>query len=248
MKLGVLIVTIALASIAKVGASGIELTLGVNAWQSTNSGSYGEASNALVTFSSEDDDVNQAYFLLEHPFPIIPSLRYSTYELADETSSTLERTFILGGQVYAVASSLQTHFKQKTSDLTLFYEVFDNQVLEFDLGLTFRDLETKVYVLNLDNTNESSVSDDDRATTFLYGAASLNLPLLNLTFGSETQYRNSENYDVEFAVDYAIGMLPLINPFVRVGVKTHRSDVIYSNNLSVQQDWDAVFLGVGISF
>lgn len=250
MKVGIILFISAAYSFMQpqAYASGLDLTVGANFWQNAPAGNYGEASDALIDFTSDDSDFSEFYFSLEHSFPLLPNFRYSSYEITDSNTLTLDRTFLLAGQVYRVASPLQTTFQQEVTDYTLFFEMFDNQVLEFDLGVTFRNLNGSLSALNTDEISEQSVNSDEHTLTMLFGAAAVNFPLLYFTLGSEANFYDNNTYDVEFSVDVALNMVPMLEPYVTFGLKKHKSEINYASNLFVQQDWENAFIGIGVTF
>ena len=100
----------------------------------------------------------------------------------------------------------------------------------------------------MDELSQQSINRDEHTLSMLYGSAAINLPLLNLTFASETNYHDVYNYDVKLSMDIALGMFPVFEPYITLGVKKHRSEINYSNDLYVQQNWQAAFVGVGVAF
>jgi len=143
---------LALSVLFSTQSHGIEITVGNNVWQQAPSGSYGEASDALIEFNESDDSFSELYLQIEHPFPLLPSVKYRRFSFDDAASLTLDKTFIMGGEVYSVASTLMTDFSETQTDYTFYYEAFDNRLFGIDLGLTLRDLESSASALKVGDT------------------------------------------------------------------------------------------------
>lgn len=225
-----------------------QITAGANYWQAENEVQAGEVADAQFTLNQEKESNNELFFSIEHPVPLLPNLRYLTSDVSVSGSQTLTQTYILSGRTYRVASTLDANYDYEYSDYSLYYELFDNQVLEFDLGVTLKDIDASLAVVNRQDANEASRRDASGIEPYIYTAAKLNLPLLNLGFSTHLNVKDSSTYDFEFAIEYQLGDMPAIQPYLQLGWKKQELDLEDFDSLYLKHSWDAAFAGIYFAF
>jgi len=142
MKARVVTAVISALLTANAQADSVGLHLGGQFWQSKATGVFGEQ-NSLGEVDAKKEQQNSYFFALEHPFPLLPHLRISKTSLdtSNQTSSTLDYsddTETAHVDVH-VDRVIDASFNVRYIDYTLYYQLFDNGLFSFDLGLTARD-------------------------------------------------------------------------------------------------------------
>jgi len=110
------------------------LYLGVDGWQSDNSGSFAQDGN-LQSFKFDDETFTSYYAALEHPVPLVPNIKLKYPELELNGDTTLDETFSFGGSDYVVGTQVGTVSDLSHIDYILYYEIFDNDLVSIDLGV-----------------------------------------------------------------------------------------------------------------
>lgn len=98
------------------------------------------------------------------------------------------------------------------------------------------------------NQTETSNRKASGIEAYFHGAGKLNLPLLNLSFGSQINAKDADNYDVEFSVLYELGWVPVIDPHLQLGWKKQELQLDDFDSLYLSHSWESVFAGVLITF
>lgn len=241
-------IIVSMASFQSEAATFFGVTAGANFWQSEAEVQAGEVADAQFTFKQKKESNTELFFTLEHPIPLVPNLKYLTSDLNVTGQQTLSQTYILNGQTFKVASTLAADYQYDYSDYSLYYELFDNKVLEFDLGVTLKDIDATYKVSNAADVNETASRTASGIEPYLYTSAKVKLPLLNLGFSSQLNVQDGSNYDFEIAVQYRLGNLPAIQPYLQVGWKKQEVDFEDFDSLYFKHSWDAAFAGIVFEF
>ncbi|RZQ54934.1 hypothetical protein C1E23_01215 [Pseudoalteromonas phenolica] len=132
-----------LAPVAKADML-LGLYLGAEGWQAENSGSFSE-NGELQTFEFEDQTFSSFYAALEHPIPLVPNLKLRYTELELNGDASLDAAFNFNGKKFQIADSSEPNLDLVTDfshmDYTLYYELFDNDLVSIDFGVTFKQFD-----------------------------------------------------------------------------------------------------------
>lgn len=246
MKAKTILLPITLATMAMPSdaATLLGVTAGANFWQSEATVQAGEVADAQFTLNQDKESNNELFLSLEHGLPIIPNFKYVTSDLSVQGRQQLTQTYILSGQTYRVASTLSANYQYDYSDYTLYYELFDNQAIEFDIGITLKDIDAEFAVANVNDASEASSRVASGIEPYLYSSAKLSLPLLNLGFSTVVNVQDGSNYDFELALQYQLATMT----YVQLGWKKQEVDFDDFDSLYFQHSWDAAFAGIVFSF
>jgi len=147
---------------ANVRADTVGLYLGSQIWQSEANGVLGEK-NTLINFDLKKEKPSYYFVAVEHPFPLLPNVSISSTTLETTGKTNLTQAFSFGGGKFPAEdvievpdgefiidtkldTKLNASFNVSYVDYTLYYELFDNGLFSFDLGLTGRDFDGTVTV------------------------------------------------------------------------------------------------------
>lgn len=144
MKKMVFTATLAVLLTANVKADTVGLYLGGQIWQSEASGILGEKNTPINANLKKEQQTN--YFVaIEHPFPLLPNLRISNTTLDSTGNNTSTQEYNDDNETSHVNVNVDVNidasFDVSYIDYTLYYELFDNGLFSFDLGLTARDFK-----------------------------------------------------------------------------------------------------------
>ena len=145
MKKIALAVTLASILSTNVQADALGIYLGGQIWDNQASGTFGDGSSQ-VDFNLADQTQNSFFIAFEHPVPLIPNIRIASTTLETEGSTTLNTEFEFDGQTFSENTNVNADFNISYVDYTLYYELFDNDLISFDFGLTGRDFDGDVTV------------------------------------------------------------------------------------------------------
>ncbi|MFT6984681.1 MAG: outer membrane protein [Psychromonas sp.] len=151
-------------------------------------------------YTGEFDDTNNfsGYLAFEHFMPLIPNAKLKYSDLSSEYSSDA------------------TEIKSSASNAILYYELLDNDLVEFDLGLAYTDLET-------DYNNLSATLGQG------YAAAKLHIPGVPMHAFAEIiagSINDDNATDAEMGVAYTFNPdSMLLNLSVRAGYRHQEAEI-----------------------
>jgi outer membrane protein len=143
----------------------------------------------------EDTNNVSGYIAFEHFIPLIPNAKVKYSDLSNDTN--------IGSNDSSAANAI------------LYYRLFNNSLLELDLGLAYTHFETDYSNLNADLGQ-------------LYGAAKVHLPGTSLHAFAEViaASATSDDYtDAEIGMAYTFNPDSLLNVAVRAGYRYQKAEI-----------------------
>tara|TARA_R110002012_G_C11524112_1_gene599799 strand:+ start:225 stop:986 length:762 start_codon:yes stop_codon:yes gene_type:complete len=236
-----------------VQADALGIYLGAQIWDNQASGTFGGGSSQ-VDFNLVDEQQNSFFVAFEHPLPLIPNARIASTSLTTKGMTTLDAPFEFGDEIFN--AEVSTNFDVSYVDYTLYYELFDNDLISFDLGLTARDFDGGVTVSTraTSGSNASTVSDSIAVTDIvpmLYIATNVGLPLTGLNLYAQGNFLSIDDhtlYDYEVGVSYELVDNLAIDVNINAGYRSVKLELDDLNDLYTNIEFDGVFVGTTIHF
>ena len=247
----------ALASVlsANVQADALGIYLGGQVWDNQASGTFGDGSSQ-IDFNLVDEKQNSFYIAFEHPLPLIPNLRVASTSLETDGMTTLDSDFDFDDETFLEGANVHADFDVSYVDYTLYYELFDNDLLSFDFGLTARDFDGDVTVSSQLTTNAGTVSQSDSIAVtdivpMLYVATNVGLPLTGLNLYAQGNFLSIDDhtlYDYEVGVGYELIDNLAVDVNINAGYRSVKLELDDLNDLYSDIEFDGVFVGTTIHF
>lgn len=247
----------ALASVlsANVQADALGIYLGGQVWDNQASGTFGDGSSQ-IDFNLVDEKQNSFYIAFEHPLPLIPNLRVASTSLETDGMTTLDSDFDFDDETFLEGANVHADFDVSYVDYTLYYELFDNDLLSFDFGLTARDFDGDVTVSSQLTTNAGTVSQSDSIAVtdivpMLYVATNVGLPLTGLNLYAQGNFLSIDDhtlYDYEVGVSYELIDNLAVDVNINAGYRSVKLELDDLNDLYSDIEFDGVFVGTTIHF
>lgn len=185
------------------------LYAGVGIWQADVDGTAKEAGTASSldindSFGSVDDNYNFYYVALEHPVPVIPNIRLQVTDVSVNKAGTLSSNVTLDGTNFTASTAVTTTIDFSHTDATLYYELLDNW-LNLDLGLTFRQFDGELSLMETANPANNASQDLNGVLPMLYLQGRVDLPLTGFYIaagGNGIGYGGHSLTDLHAAVGY----------------------------------------------
>ena len=187
---------------------------------------------------SNNTEANLSAFL-EHPVPLLPNVRLSHVKVDQTGRGELDN----GYDNIPAGASVDSSLDWRQTDLTLYYEVLDNWV-NLDLGLTARDLDAKLEIVDVADLTRST-TEVDAVIPMVYAAARFDLPLTGVSVGvngNVIRYSGDSVYDYDIYGQYAVAGLQLRAGYREMAVDYEDGD----DRLDI--DIGGPFASVGFSF
>ncbi len=256
----------------------VGLYVGGQVFKSGASGVFGE-DNTPVDFNLKKAVKFNYFIAFEHPFSLFPNVRISKVgvETSGETTSTQEFLSFEDGIFHIDVETevaVDAVFNVNYVDYTLYYQLFDNSVILFDLGLTARDFnsavtetETIITVTTSDDggldaeehpehghivtERTKTVITEQRGLTdtvpMLFIAANLNLPSTNFNVFAQGDFSFAGNYrfaDFEVGLSYLLVNSKLGDFNLTLGYRFEKVTFKDVNNLPSDVDFSGGFVGL----
>ena len=238
-----------------VQADALGIYLGGQIWDNQASGTFGDGSS-LVDFNLVDEKQNSFFVAFEHPLPLIPNARIASTSLETNGMTTLDTDFDFDDETFLNGADVNADFDVSYVDYTLYYELFDNDLLSFDFGITARDFDGDVTVSTQVTTSSGTVSQSDTIAVtdvvpMLYVATNVGLPLTGLNLYAQGNFLSFDDhtlYDYEVGVSYELVDNMLIDVNVNAGYRAVKLELEDLNDLYTNIEFDGLFVGTTIHF
>lgn len=238
-----------------VQADALGIYLGGQVWDNQTSGTFGDGSS-LVDFNLVDEKQNSFFIAFEHPLPLIPNARIASTSLETNGTTTLDSDFEFDDETFLKDANVNADFNVSYVDYTLYYELFDNDLLSFDFGITGRDFDGDVTVSTQVTTNSGTVTQSDTIAVtdivpMLYVATNVGLPLTGLNLYAQGNFLSFDDhtlYDYEVGVSYELIDNLAVDVNLNVGYRSVKLELEDLNDLYTNIEFDGVFVGTTIHF
>ena len=238
----------------------IGLYVGGHVWDNKAEGIFGESGDQ-TNFNLNDEQQGSYYIAVEHPIPLIPNVRIASTTLDTTGNTTLNESIEFGDQTFNTGAQVDATFDVSYVDYTLYYELFDNDLLSFDFGITARDfdgdisLSSDVTVTDPDgNSSTNTVTGKLSATGFipmLYASTEVGLMFTGLNLFASGNFLSIDDhtlYDYQVGVSYELIDNIAVDVNLMAGYRSVRLELEDLDDLYSDLDFDGAFAGVQIHF
>ncbi len=225
------------------------LYVGAQGWKTETAGSFADTSS-MANFNFDDETNTALYAALEHPIPFIPNVKLNHTSLDSAGMTTLQSDFTFNDTTYTENSSVSTHSDITTTDLILYYELFDNDLVSFDIGLNGKYIDGMLEVVDEENALESS-RDFSGIVPMVYSRVQVGLPFTGLAAYAEGSYLSIDDHqlsDFQVAVTYAVIDSLAVDMTVQLGYRRVEVDIEDLDDIYANLEYDGAFAGLEIHF
>jgi hypothetical protein len=249
----------------------VGLYLGGQIWQSEASGVFGEK-NTLIDFNLKKEQPINYFVAVVHPYPLLPNVRISNTTLDTTGKTNLTQEFSFGGENFLIGTDVNANFNVSYVDYTLYYQLFDNGLFSFDLGLTARDFNGAVTITgptvidygdgNCDDPDpppgitcpspSSSITPTGKIKTddiepMLYVATNINIPLTRLSAFAQVDFSLVNDhlfYDYQIGLSYYLVHSRKMDFYLTLGYRNAKMEFEDLNDLYTDLEFEGVLVGV----
>jgi outer membrane protein len=226
------------------------LYIGGQVWANETSGSFGEGQDTQTAFEFNDENQGSYFVALEHPIPLIPNVKIASTTLDTIGGTELNSSFTFDNITYDANTSLDTTLDASFIDYTLYYELFDNDLVSFDFGLTGRDLDANITVIASANNLQSDLAVSG-IIPMAYLATEIGLPFTGLSVFAEANFISYDGqtvYDAQAGVSYAILDNLAVDLNLTLGYRTLRLELDDLDDFNSDLSYDGFFAGAIVHF
>ncbi|MEQ3639997.1 MAG: TIGR04219 family outer membrane beta-barrel protein [Alteromonas sp.] len=223
--------------------------VGAQAWQTDTSGGFADTNNT-ANFSFDDETNSSVYIALEHPVPFLPNVKINQTTLDNSGVTTLDSSFTFDGQLYTANSEVATDIDLTSTDLILYYELFDNDLVSFDLGINAKYIDGALLVNDRASATQGS-ADFSGIVPMAYSKIQVGLPFTGLSAYAEGSYLSFDDHelsDYQVAVAYSFIESIAIDMTVQLGYRNVTVDIEDLDDVYADMEFDGVFAGLELHF
>ncbi len=219
----------------------VGINIGAEHWSPSLSGSFnsnngGSSIDLNDDLGIIDDSQTSLVFTFEHPFPILPNVRYQGWALDSSGSSTLDNDLNFNGETFNSGNRVRSNFNLSHDDIVLYYQLLDNWV-DLDMGVDLKRFDGEVEL----SGNTTTRVDVDETIPLLYLSARFDLPYSGFYIGANFNNLSLSGSSVEdstlklgYESNYGLGF--------EGGIKTFSLELDDANNLDTDLKYDGIFL------
>jgi len=227
------------------------LYIGGQVWANQADGSFGEGETDQAVFNFNDETQSNFFVALEHPIPLIPNIKIASTTLDTVGGTTITSSFTFGDETYNNTSKLDTTFEASYVDYTFYYEILDNDLLTFDFGITARDLDSYIKVVDQGNSSKNSDLSVSGIVPLLYVNTIIGLPFTGFNVfaeGNFLSYDDNTIYDYQVGVSYEVLDNLAIDLNLTLGYRSVKLELDDIDDLYSDLTFDGVFVGAIVHF
>lgn len=245
MKKILLGAAIALLPLTGFSATILGIQAGAGSWEHDPSGSITSSVGGVGTSADLKNDLQlseesegYAYFVLEHPIPLIPNFKFVNTKLSSGGTGSVTADFTFNGTPITATTNVTTTLELNQSDYILYYEILDN-VVSLDIGINAKKIDGKASVTG------ASPSTFTGTIPMLYASAEIELPA-GLTLAAEISSISAGNDSITdttaklmYTTDFNLG--------IEAGVRSINIDIDV-DSVKTNMEFSGVFAGVFFKF
>jgi outer membrane protein len=221
--------------------------LGAEVQFAETNGGFGQP-GSTQDFDFDDKNLSSFYLKFEHMVPLLPNLKIQRNSLTSDGSTTLKQTFVFDSQIFAVGTQVTQDVDLSNIDATFYYELLDNDLVSFDLGVTAKYIDGDVSV-----ASGSSTASQDLSVVVPMGYAYGSFGLL----GTGTKIFAEVNYvsydgsslsDMQFGIAYELIDSLALDLALKAGVKNTKLELDDIDDLDADLTFKGAFAAVELHF
>lgn len=221
--------------------------IGVDYWQvqpKLSAGDPGKAGRLVL-----DDATELAWNgRFEHPLPLLPNIAVRYQHSAVSANAALATPIVLEQKTFTAGTVVTQYNSLKNTDITGYYEVFDNPVFSLDVGLTARLLQSDV---RLTAPSTAAARDLSVVLPMLFVDAEIGLWGTGTQWffnGNYSQYQSDRNYDWRSGIAWRFIDIAMFQAHLRAGWQRAQTNISNRDQLDFASTNDGGFIGIDVDF
>lgn len=248
-KLGVLAMTCGLAAPLAQADTLLGLYMGAQAWNMDSEGGFANVAT-LTEFDYSGETLGSYYLAFEHPVPLVPNAKVIHTEMDTSGNTTLSQDFVFAGDLFASGSVANTDIELSHTDYILYYELFDNDLISFDLGLNGKYVDGTLMVTDAGDATRVGQQAFSGVVPMLYTRLAVGLPFTGLGAYVEGSYLSFDHtiYDYQAAVTYSFIESLAVDMTLQLGYRAMLLELDDLDGIYSDMEFNGAFAGLEIHF
>lgn len=222
---------------------------GAQVWNTSSSGGFSN-DNSAINYAFDDTTNQSLYIALEHPVPLVPNVKLVRTSYDASGASNLQTGVSFGGVDFGIENTVNVDTNIDATDVTLYYELFDNSILSFDLGLTAKYIDGEL-ALEDKTALISSQQSISGIVPMLYSRVEVGMPFTGLGAYAEGNFLSFDDNtisDYQLALTYSFIENLALDMTLQVGYRSTTVEVNDFDGVYTDLEYDGVFAGLEVHF
>lgn len=226
------------------------LYAGAQGWNMQTEGGF-SSDGVNADFNFEDKANTNIYAAFEHPVPLIPNIKVQRTIMDTSGDTTLNAQFTFGDEIYAENTDVTTDVQLTATDFILYYELFDNDLVSFDVGINAKYIEGELLVTEKDDTSNFSREEFSGPVPMVYSRLAVGIPFSGFGAFVEGSFLSIDDHtlsDYQAAVTYSLMENLALDVTFQVGYRAVELELDDLDNIYSNLEFKGVYAGLEVHF
>ncbi|WP_297821744.1 TIGR04219 family outer membrane beta-barrel protein [uncultured Paraglaciecola sp.] len=223
------------------------LYAGAQAWNMETSGGFSnDGSNTEFNFEKQTN--TNLYVAFEHPIPLIPNVKVQRTAMDTQGDVILDAQFTLGDKVFAANGNAFTDVSLTTTDFILYYELFDNDLVSFDVGLNAKHIDGE-FLATVDG--ETGREEFSGPVPMVYSRLAVGVPFTGFGAFVEGSFLSIDDHtisDYQAAITYSLMGNLAIDLTLHLGYRAVTLDLDDLDDIYSDLEFKGIYAGLEVHF
>ena len=223
--------------------------VGAQGWNMGVEGGFANE-ESLTEFSYDDQTNSSLYVALEHPIPLVPNLKLVRTTMDTSGFTNLTTQFEFNGELYSADTDVSTDFEMSATDIILYYEILDNDLVSIDIGLNGKYLDGTIMVSESE-TNRTATEEFSGVIPMAYAKAEVGLPFTGLGVYAEGSFLAIGDHsvsDIQAALTYSFVESLALDMTLQAGYRAVTVELDDIDDFYADLEFSGVFVGLEFDF
>ncbi|MDT0584222.1 MULTISPECIES: TIGR04219 family outer membrane beta-barrel protein [Alteromonadaceae] len=223
--------------------------VGAQGWNMGVEGGFANE-ESLTEFSYDDQTNSSLYVALEHPVPLIPNLKLVRTTMDTSGFTNLNSQFEFNGELYSANTDVSTDFEMSATDIILYYEILDNDLVSVDIGLNGKYLDGTI-VVSESESNRTATEEFSGVIPMAYAKAEVGLPFTGLGVYAEGSFLAIGDHsvsDIQAALTYSFVESLALDMTLQAGYRAVTVELDDIDDFYADLEFSGVFVGLEFDF
>lgn len=223
---------------------------GGQAWNMDTEGGFSNTTS-LTNFDFDTETKGSFYVALEHPIPLVPNIKVRRTDMDSGGNVTLTSSFTFGDQLFTSQSDLLTDVDVSNTDVILYYELFDNDLVSFDFGLNGKYVDGSLFVQDVNDTSISALEEFSGVVPMVYSRLAVGLPFTGWGIYAEGSFLSIDDHtlsDYQAAITYEFVDNLAVDMSVELGYRAVTLELEDLDDIYSDLEFSGVYAGLEIHF
>ena len=238
------------ASITVQADTLLGLYAGAQGWNMQTAGGF-SSDGANANYNFEDQANSNIYVAFEHPVPLIPNIKIQRTVMDTSGKTTLTSSYTFGDEIYADNTDVITDVQLTATDFIIYYELFDNDLISFDLGINAKQIDGELLVTEKENPETSSSESFSGPLPMVYSRLAIGVPFSGFGAFVEGSFLNVGDHtlsDYQAAMTYSLMENLAVDVTFQLGYRAVELELDDLDDIHSNLEFKGVYAGLEVHF